>query len=49
MSKRSYRYSGYNIEIAVQHVGVKHFEGTKPMRESSIVPELMSPARVTTA
>jgi hypothetical protein len=28
MSKRSYRYSGYYIEIAVQHVGVKHFAGT---------------------
>src|SRR5262249_45941126 len=28
MSKRSYRYSGYYIEVAVQKVGVKHFEGT---------------------
>ena len=28
MSKRSYRYSGYYIEVAVQEVGVKHFEGT---------------------
>jgi len=28
MSKRSYRYGGYYIEVAVQQVGVKHFEGT---------------------
>jgi len=28
MSKRSYLYSGYYIEVAVQEVGVKHFEGT---------------------
>jgi len=27
MSKRSYRYRGYYIEVAVQEVGVKHFEG----------------------
>jgi len=28
MSKRSYRYSGYYVEVAVQKVGVKHFDGT---------------------
>src|SRR5262245_11325846 len=28
MSRRSYRYSGYYIEVAVQKVGEKHFEGT---------------------
>ena len=34
MSKRSYRYSGYYIEVAVQKVGVKHFEGTAAIFES---------------
>jgi hypothetical protein len=28
MAKRSFRYSGYYIEVAVQEVGEKHFEGT---------------------
>src|SRR5262245_23470763 len=27
MSKRSYGYNGYYIEVAVQEVGEKHFEG----------------------
>src|SRR5262249_41049959 len=28
LAKQSYRYRGYYIEVAVQEVGVKHFEGT---------------------
>ncbi len=28
MSKRTYRYNGYYIQVAVQEVGEKHFEGT---------------------
>jgi len=28
MAKRSYRYSGYYIEVVVQKVGEKYFEGT---------------------
>ena len=28
MAKRSYRYSGYYIEVEVQEVSEKHFEGT---------------------
>ena len=28
MAKRSYRYNCYYIEVVVQEVGKKHFEGT---------------------
>jgi len=28
LAKRLYRYRGYYIEVVVQEVGVKHFEGT---------------------